>query len=71
MELSPGQQKSWEALGWNQNSWDSNLYDTSRQAALCWKSLNAKQLDAALSLCFNEEEWNTELDEDYGINCSK
>ena len=76
-DLSIGRQAAWNVLGWYETEWDAGTNDASKQVTRCWKNLNATELDAVRSLCYNENlpynkmKWNDGLKADYGINCGK
>ena len=69
-ELLPRQQKHWKTLGWDQGSWDDDDYNPTIQVG-CYRDLNAVEIYAVKSLCYNQKQWDEMMFNAYGVNCGK
>ena len=67
-DLSSDQQHAWTILGWDQVTWDTSSQN--QEQSFCWKDGNLDQLNAAQTLCYNEQSWNDMMLLEYGIQCN-
>jgi len=59
-EMSEEAQRTWEVLGWTQQSWDSDNASAPRSESKDWSELSKNERSAARRLGYDESNWSSD-----------